>query len=158
MLTLEEYIKMANDEINAIAYPSAPSGLYSPIAYTMQLGGKRLRPALVLMACDAFGGNVERALRPAVGLELFHNFTLLHDDVMDNADVRRGMPTVHKRWNANTAILSGDAMLSMSAQYIGQVDPDILPRVNELFHRTAMEIYEGQQYDMDCLTGQPYVS
>ena len=149
MLTLEEYIKMANDEINAIAYPSAPSGLYSPIAYTMQLGGKRLRPALVLMACDAFGGNVERALRPAVGLELFHNFTLLHDDVMDNADVRRGMPTVHKRWNANTAILSGDAMLSMSAQYIGQVDPNILPRVNELFHRTAMEIYEGQQYDMD---------
>ena len=149
MLTLEEYIKMANDEINAIAYPSAPSGLYSPIAYTMQLGGKRLRPALVLMACDAFGGNVERALRPAVGLELFHNFTLLHDDVMDNADVRRGMPTVHKRWNANTAILSGDAMLSMSAQYIGQVDPDMLPRVNERFHRTAVEIYEGQQYDMD---------
>lgn len=149
MLTLEEYIKMANDEINAIAYPSAPSGLYSPIAYTMQLGGKRLRPALVLMACDALGGNAERAVKPAVGLELFHNFTLLHDDVMDNADVRRGMPTVHKRWNANTAILSGDAMLSMSAQYISQVPSDILPTVNELFHRTAMEIYEGQQYDMD---------
>ena len=149
MLNLDHYIKMANDEINAIHYPDAPSGLYEPIAYTMQLGGKRLRPALTLMACDALGGDPHKAVKAAVGLELFHNFTLLHDDVMDNADVRRGKPTVHRKWNANTAILSGDAMLSMSAQYVAQVAPEVLPAANELFHRTAMEIYEGQQYDMD---------
>ena len=149
MLSLEEYRKLANDEIAAIPYPATPNGLYEPIAYTMDLGGKRLRPALVLMACEAMGGDVEKAVKPAVGLELFHNFTLLHDDVMDNADVRRGKPTVHRRWNDNTAILSGDAMLTMSSQYVAQVEPAVLPEIMRLFNQTAMEIYEGQQYDMD---------
>ena len=149
MLSLEEYRKLANDEIAAIPYPATPNGLYEPIAYTMDLGGKRLRPALVLMACEAMGGDVKKAIKPAVGLELFHNFTLLHDDVMDNADVRRGKPTVHRRWNDNTAILSGDAMLTMSSQYVAQVEPTVLPEIMHLFNQTAMEIYEGQQYDMD---------
>ena len=149
MLSLEEYRKLANDEIAAIPYPATPNGLYEPIAYTMDLGGKRLRPALVLMACEAMGGDVKKAVKPAVGLELFHNFTLLHDDVMDNADVRRGKPTVHRRWNDNTAILSGDAMLTMSSQYVAQVEPAVLPEMIRLFNQTAMEIYEGQQYDMD---------
>ena len=149
MLSLEEYRKLANDEIAAIPYPATPNGLYEPIAYTMDLGGKRLRPALVLMACEAMGGDVKKAVKPAVGLELFHNFTLLHDDVMDNADVRRGKPTVHRRWNDNTAILSGDAMLTMSSQYVAQVEPAVLPEIMRLFNQTAMEIYEGQQYDMD---------
>ena len=148
MLSLEEYRKLANDEIAAIPYPATPNGLYEPIAYTMDLGGKRLRPALVLMACEAMGGDVKKAIKPAVGLELFHNFTLLHDDVMD-ADVRRGKPTVHRRWNDNTAILSGDAMLTMSSQYVAQVEPAVLPEIMRLFNQTAMEIYEGQQYDMD---------
>ncbi|MDO4510662.1 MAG: polyprenyl synthetase family protein [Bacteroidales bacterium] len=149
MLTLNEYRTMANEEIAAIAYPKSPKGLYEPITYTMDLGGKRLRPALVLMACDAFGGDPKKALKAAVGLELFHNFTLLHDDVMDKADVRRGKPTVHRCWNENTAILSGDAMLTMASQYVAQVDAAVLPAVMELFNRTAMEVYEGQQYDMD---------
>ena len=149
MLSLEEYRKLAKDEIAAIPYPATPNGLYEPIAYTMDLGGKRLRPALVLMACEAMGGDVKKAIKPAVGLELFHNFTLLHDDVMDNADVRRGKPTVHRRWNDNTAILSGDAMLTMSSQYVAQVEPAVLPEIMRLFNQTAMEIYEGQQYDMD---------
>ena len=144
MLSLEEYRKLANDEIAAIPYPATPNGLYEPIAYTMDLGGKRLRPALVLMACEAMGGDVKKAVKPAVGLELFHNFTLLHDDVMDNADVRRGKPTVHRRWNDNTAILSGDAMLTMSSQYVAQVEPAVLPEIMRLFNQTAMEIYEGQ--------------
>ena len=143
MLSLEEYRKLANDEIAAIPYPATPNGLYEPIAYTMDLGGKRLRPALVLMACEAMGGDVKKAVKPAVGLELFH------DDVMDNADVRRGKPTVHRRWNDNTAILSGDAMLTMSSQYVAQVAPAVLPEIMRLFNQTAMEIYEGQQYDMD---------
>lgn len=149
MLDLNEYRKMANDEIAAIPYPATPKGLYEPISYTMDLGGKRLRPALVMMACEALGGDINKALKAAVGLELFHNFTLLHDDVMDKADVRRGKPTVHRRWNENTAILSGDAMLTMATQYVAQVEPSVLPAVMELFNRTAMEIYEGQQYDMD---------
>ena len=115
----------------------------------MDLGGKRLRPVLVLMACDAVGGDINRAIKPAIGLEMFHNFTLLHDDVMDKADVRRGKPTVHRQWNDNVAILSGDAMLTMATQHIAKVYPAVLPQIMELFNRTAMEIYEGQQWDMD---------
>ena len=149
MKTFNEYLEMVNKEIKAIPYPQSPSNLYEPIAYTMALGGKRIRPVLVLMACDAVGGDVSKAVKPAVGLELFHNFTLLHDDVMDNADVRRGQPTVHRRWNDNVAILSGDTMLTMASQYIGQAEPEHLAAANELFNATAIEVYEGQQYDMD---------
>lgn len=149
MLRFEEYVKVASQAIAAIQYPKAPAALYEPIAYTMALGGKRLRPVLALMACDAFSGDYSRAINQAVGIELYHNFTLLHDDVMDKADVRRGKPTVHVRWNDNVAILSGDAMLTMAGQRVAEADSAHIKAAMELFNRTAMEVYEGQQYDMD---------
>ena len=152
MLTFNEYLERVNNAIKAIPYPQQPSHLYEPITYTMDLGGKRLRPALVLMACDAVGGDINRAITPAIGLEMFHNFTLLHDDVMDKADIRRGKPTVHVKWDDNTAILSGDAMLTMATQLIAQSPADVMPQVMDLYNRTAMEIYEGQQYDVDFET------
>ncbi|MGN0213449.1 MAG: polyprenyl synthetase family protein [Muribaculaceae bacterium] len=149
MLTFNEYLERVNNAIKAIPYPEQPSHLYEPITYTMDLGGKRLRPVLVLMACEAVGGDINRAITPAIGLEMFHNFTLLHDDVMDKADIRRGKPTVHVKWDDNTAILSGDAMLTMATQLIAQAPADVMPQVMDLYNRTAMEIYEGQQYDVD---------
>ena len=152
MHTFNEYLERVNNAIKAIPYPEQPSHLYEPITYTMDLGGKRLRPVLVLMACEAVGGDINRALTPAIGLEMFHNFTLLHDDVMDKADIRRGKPTVHVKWNDNTAILSGDAMLTMATQLIAQSPADVMPQVMDLYNRTAMEIYEGQQYDVDFET------
>ena len=152
MLTFNEYLERVNNAIKAIPYPEQPSHLYEPITYTMDLGGKRLRPVLVLMACEAVGGDINRALTPAIGLEMFHNFTLLHDDVMDKADIRRGKPTVHVKWDDNTAILSGDAMLTMATQLIAQSPADVMPQVMDLYNRTAMEIYEGQQYDVDFET------
>ena len=121
MKTFQEYLETVNQAIATIPYPAAPSKLYEPISYHMALGGKRVRPVLTLMACEAMGGELSHALDAAVGLEMFHNFTLLHDDVMDNADVRRGKTTVHRRWNANTAILSGDTMLTIATQYISDL-------------------------------------
>ena len=152
MHTFNEYLERVNNAIKAIPYPEQPSHLYEPITYTMDLGGKRLRPVLVLMACEAVGGDINRAITPAIGLEMFHNFTLLHDDVMDKADIRRGKPTVHVKWDDNTAILSGDAMLTMATQLIAQTPADVMPQVMDLYNRTAMEIYEGQQYDVDFET------
>ena len=152
MQTRNNYHAMIAEAIAGINYPERPAQLYEPIAYTMSLGGKRLRPLLTLITCDALGGDVKAALTPAVGLELFHNFTLLHDDVMDRADVRRGKPTVHRRWNDNVAILSGDTMLTLATQHMCQVSKTVLPAVISLFNRTAIEIYEGQQWDMDFET------
>ncbi len=129
-----------------------PPELYAPIAYTLSQGGKRLRPLLTLMACDLFGENPEKAVFPAMGLEIFHNFTLLHDDIMDNAPLRRGQPTVHKKWDSNTAILSGDTMFVMAYEYITRTEPDKLPRVLDLFNTTARAVCEGQQYDMNFET------
>lgn len=149
MLSFNEYLNKVNEAVEGINYPSTPSGLYEPIAYTMSLGGKRIRPSLVLMACDAFCGSIDKAVLPAVGLELYHNFTLLHDDVMDKADLRRGKPTVHIKWDENTAILSGDAMLTMATQFIAKAPANVMAQVMALYNKTAMEIYEGQQYDMD---------
>jgi len=146
MKTFQEYLDTVNQAIAHIPYPAQPSQLYEPIAYHMALGGKRVRPVLTLMACDAMGGDPATALDAAIGLEMFHNFTLLHDDVMDNADVRRGKPTVHRRWNDNTAILSGDTMLTIATQYIARCASQ---PVMDLFNNTAIEIYEGQQWDMD---------
>ena len=146
MKLFKEYLDTVNQAIAAIPYPKEPRQLYEPIAYHMALGGKRVRPVLTLMACEAMGGNMVRALDAALGLELFHNFTLLHDDVMDNADVRRGKPTVHFQWNDNTAILSGDTMLTIATQYIARTANW---QVMDLFNKTAIEIYEGQQWDMD---------
>ena len=146
MNSFQEYLDTVNRAIAKIPYPEQPLQLYEPIAYHMALGGKRVRPVLALMACDAFGGDLLVALDAAVGIEMFHNFTLLHDDVMDNADVRRGKPTVHRRWNDNTAILSGDTMLTIATQYIASTANW---QVLDLFNKTAIEIYEGQQWDMD---------
>ena len=146
MKAFQEYLDIVNGAIAVIPYPSQPNQLYEPIAYHMALGGKRVRPVLTLMACDAMGGDPSNAIDVAVGLEMFHNFTLLHDDVMDNADVRRGKPTVHRRWNDNTAILSGDTMLTIATQYIAR---SANWQCMDLFNKTAIEIYEGQQWDMD---------
>lgn len=147
--TTEYFADVIEHGIASLQYPARPAGLYEPIRYTLEGGGKRIRPVLLLATAAAYGLAPERALAPALGIELFHNFTLLHDDVMDNADVRRGRPTVHRRWNSETAILSGDTMLTMATQFIGRCSAALLPGVLYLFNRTAIEIYEGQQYDMN---------
>ena len=138
MQSFSDYLEIVNKAIAAVEYPAQPAHLYEPIAYTMSLGGKRLRPVLTLMACEAFGTPCEAAINQAVGLEFYHNFTLLHDDVMDKADVRRGKPTVHCRWDENTAILSGDAMLTTATIIMSKAPADKLPAVMDIFNRTAM--------------------
>ncbi len=143
------YLRLVDGAIENINYPKQPAKLYEPIAYTMALGGKRVRPVLTLMTCEAMGGDLQKAINPALGIELFHNFTLVHDDVMDRADLRRNKPTVHKRWDENVAILSGDAMLTMAVQAMSRVDDDIVAPIMEVFNDAAMKVYEGQQYDMD---------
>lgn len=143
------YLRLVEGAVNNINYPTQPANLYAPIAYTMRQGGKRVRPVLTLMTCEAMGGDPVKAVNVALGIELFHNFTLLHDDVMDRADLRRGQPTVHRKWNDNVAILSGDTMLNMAARAISQVDDDIVRPMVDLFNDTAIKVYEGQQYDMD---------
>lgn len=152
MVTEKEYITYINKALSEICYPEQPAGLYQPIAYTLDCGGKRIRPMLMLAVAEALGADKSVALNQAVGLEMFHNFTLLHDDVMDRADMRRGRPTVHVKWNESTAILSGDAMLTMASQFMAKDCGDSLAEVLALFNATAMEIYEGQQYDMDFET------
>lgn len=149
MVTLKEISALIDQGIANLPIPAKPEGLYGPIRYTMESGGKRLRPTLLLTCAAACGGDIKKSLPQALGLEMFHNFTLLHDDVMDNAEVRRGRPTVHRRWNRNTAILSGDAMLTLASQLMGNCDKAILPEVMSLFNKTALEVYEGQQLDMD---------
>lgn len=134
-----------------------PQQLYQPIVYTLDLGGKRLRPLLVLISCDLFGGDIEKAIYPAMGVEIFHNFTLLHDDIMDNAPLRRGNTTVHEKWDTNTAILSGDTMFVIAYEHVAKTDPALLPQVLDLFNDTARKVCEGQQYDMNFET-QPNVS
>lgn len=125
------------------------AGLYEPVSYSLSAGGKRLRPSLALMAADAFGNAAERAERAAVGLEIFHNFTLLHDDVVDQSDMRRGRPSVHAKWDVNTAILSGDTMLTLATRCVSDVDDSILRRVLDTFNEMALRVYEGQRLDMD---------
>ena len=149
MVTLKEISALIDQGIANLPIPAKPEGLYAPIRYTMESGGKRLRPTLLLTCAAACGGDIKKSLPQALGLEMFHNFTLLHDDVMDNAEVRRGRPTVHRRWNRNTAILSGDAMLTLASQLMGDCDKAILPEVMSIFNKTALEVYEGQQLDMD---------
>ena len=141
--------ELINRHFESIGWDIEPHNLYDPIAYTLEAGGKRIRPTLVLMACRLFGGDVEKALMPATATEVFHNFTLLHDDVMDNADTRRKRMTVHKKWDVNTAILSGDAMMIKAYQFLENVPADKLPAALSLFSRTAIEVCEGQQYDVD---------
>lgn len=153
MRSISEYSELIEESIRNLGLPVAElPGLYEPINYGLDSGGKRLRPVLTLMTCDAFGGDLTKALRPAVGMEMFHNFTLLHDDVMDKSDLRRGRPTVHKKWNESTAILSGDTMLTLATQLVSEVEDDKLRMVLDSFNRMAIDVYEGQQMDMDFET------
>lgn len=148
MLTSDEILKKVNEGLNALPYDREPASLYEPIRYVLSLGGKRIRPVLMLLGYNLFKEHPEHILMPALGLETYHNYTLLHDDLMDNADLRRGHQTVHKKWDANKAILSGDSMLVLAYQRIAQCDAAHLPQVLSLFTETALEIGEGQEYDM----------
>ena len=129
-----------------------PKQLYTPISYALESGGKRLRPMLTLMATKLFGGDINKAMPAAVALEIFHNFTLLHDDIMDRADMRRNRPTVHVKWDDNTAILSGDAMLIKAYQYLSKTETDKKEEILDLFTTTALQVCEGQQYDANFET------
>jgi geranylgeranyl diphosphate synthase type II len=135
--------------IHQHSYPQEPKELYEPISYFMDLGGKRLRPVLLLLAADLYKVDLEKAIKPALAIELFHNFTLMHDDIMDKAPLRRGKDTVHKKWNDSVAILSGDVMLIEAYKLMMQVNPKILPEVLNIFNTTAIEVCEGQQFDMN---------
>ncbi len=129
-----------------------PQNLYNPIDYILDLGGKRLRSIMVLMGCDLLGGKIEQALDAALAIEMFHNFSLIHDDIMDKAPIRRGMPTVHKKWNLNTGLLSGDAMLILANTYFNSYSGKTYKELQMLFNKTALEVCEGQQYDIDFET------
>jgi geranylgeranyl diphosphate synthase type II len=138
-----------NDYLGALGYPETPTLLYRPIEYTLEAGGKRLRPVFVLMSYGLFADDYSVALPCAAAVEVFHNFTLLHDDIMDNAPLRRGRPTVWNRWGENVAILSGDAMIISSYSLLAKAPSHLLQRIMECFNRVAMQVCEGQQYDMD---------
>lgn len=157
--TLREYIE---EGLRALPLEQQPVELYEPIRYTLELGGKRMRPILMLMACEMMGGKLAQALPPALGVELFHNFTLLHDDIMDEAPLRRGQPTVYQKYNANIAILSGDVMYTIACQQVAEAPVAALKPVLAVFHHTAIAVCEGQQYDMnfetlDTVTIEDYV-
>ena len=149
MKTFHDILKIVNASLEELSWEREPQGLYAPIAYTLSLGGKRVRPALTLMACNVFSDDLSPAIQPALGIEIFHNFTLLHDDIMDKADIRRGKPTVHKQWDENTAILSGDIMQILAYVLISETPVQHLKKVLDLFSRTAIEVCEGQQYDLE---------
>lgn len=149
MLKAEDLLAEVNTFLDNIPYDRAPQSLYEPIRYVLSMGGKRIRPVLMLLAYNLFKDDPQSILMPACALETYHNYTLLHDDLMDNADLRRGHPTVHRRWDANTAVLSGDTMLVLAYQRMAQCRADKMPEVLSLFTETALEIGEGQQYDME---------
>jgi geranylgeranyl diphosphate synthase type II len=149
MYTLLELQEILKKEINTTQIGREPFTLYDPINYILESGGKRIRPALVLLACNLFTDDLSQAIKPAIGLEIFHNFTLLHDDIMDKADIRRGNPTVHKKWDENTAILSGDAMLIKAYDYFFDCQSPNFREILKVFNQTAIEVCEGQQYDME---------
>ena len=149
MYSKEELSAIIEEYIHALPFPEEPDTLYEPIVYSLGKGGKRLRPLLAMMACNIFSDDVACALPCAAAVEVFHNFTLLHDDIMDNAAVRRGKPAVHRKWGVNSAILSGDAMMIYSYRLLEQADPAILPRIFRIFNDTSLKVCEGQQYDMD---------
>lgn len=152
MKTADEILKMVNEFLDHLSYDRKPESLYEPIKYVLSMGGKRIRPTLMLLAYNLYKENPEDILMNACALETYHNYTLLHDDLMDNADMRRGHLTVHKKWNDNTAILSGDSMLVLAFQRMMQCDTKHLKDILNLFTVTALEIGEGQQYDMEFET------
>ena len=147
--TNNEILELFEGSLAQLCMPEEPELLYIPIIYSMSGGGKRLRPVLLLLTAEAFGGSAEEAMPAALAVEIFHNFTLLHDDIMDNADVRRGKPSVYAKWGGNVALLSGDAMLISAYKSLAKVSSERLPRVLNIFSDMALEVCEGQQYDMD---------
>ncbi len=149
MFTASELLEKINSHIADLKFTRTPQGLYDPVSYVLSMGGKRIRPVLMLMSYNLYKEDLARIYGPATGIEVYHNYTLLHDDLMDRADRRRGKETVHKVWNDNTAILSGDAMLVLAYQFMAQCPADYLKEVMELFSLTALEICEGQQMDME---------
>ena len=149
MHTIDYLQKKVKETFDQIKFDSKPDELYQPIDYTLSVGGKRMRPIITLMACDLFGGDINKALNAAVGLELFHNFTLIHDDIMDNAPIRRGQESVYKKWNPNIAILSGDTLFANAYEYMIKTDIKVLVEVLKIFNQTAISICEGQQFDMN---------
>lgn len=149
MYTTTELLDIVNAHLTELKFERTPQGLYDPVSYVLSLGGKRIRPVLMLMAYNLYQEDVKSILGPATGIEVYHNYTLLHDDLMDRADKRRGKATVHKVWNDNTAILSGDAMLVLAYQFMAQCNADKLKEVMDLFSLTALEICEGQQLDIE---------
>lgn len=145
----KDLLKIFEHSLAEISFPSKARDLYTPIEYTLEPAGKRLRPMLCLKACEAFSGDPLKALNQAMAIEMFHNFTLIHDDVMDRSDTRRGKPTVFAKWGSTQAILSGDALLTIATQKAAEAPADKISDVLKVFNRTALEVYEGQQLDMD---------
>jgi len=149
MYSLEELSELVEKSITTIDFPEEPQNLYNPISFVLSNGGKRIRPILSLAACNMFSESIDKAIYPALGVEVFHNFTLVHDDIMDGAFIRRNKETIHKKWNTNTAILSGDAMSIMAYQLLSKTDSKYLHQVIDVFNSFALGICEGQQLDMD---------
>ena len=149
MVTLKEAQSLVERHLQNISIPDTPPELYEPVKYILSLGGKRIRPALVLLGCDLFSGGVETALMPAMAIEIFHNFTLMHDDIMDRSEVRRGNPAVHIKYDENIALLSGDVMSILASRLINQSPGVVLHTVHDIFTHTAMQVCEGQQLDMN---------
>ncbi len=150
--TNNEILELFESALAQLTMPEEPELLYTPIIYSMSGGGKRLRPVLLLITAEAFGGSLDEAMPAALAVEIFHNFTLLHDDIMDNADVRRGKPSVYAKWGGNVALLSGDAMLITAYKSLAKVASEPLSKVMSIFSDMALEVCEGQQYDMDFET------
>jgi geranylgeranyl diphosphate synthase, type II len=149
MLSFYQCSEVIENELRNLRLNTEPRELYDPIRYILSIGGKRIRPGLLLMGNNLFSDSVDAAINPAIAIEIFHNFTLLHDDIMDNAIVRRNKPTVHEKWNKNIALLSGDSMLIKAYEYMSKSDPSIVGSVLNVFNKTAIEVCEGQQYDMN---------
>jgi len=152
MVDTKNYNKALKEYLSKVILVKEPVQLYEPIKYIVSLGGKRLRPVLTLMSCDFFNGDFKKALPAALAMELFHNFSLIHDDIMDEAPLRRGKETVHQKWNLNTGILSGDAMLIIAYQLFEEYEPEKFSELAKLFSQTALKVCEGQQYDVDFET------
>ncbi|UCH13927.1 MAG: polyprenyl synthetase family protein [Bacteroidales bacterium] len=149
MYTFEHCQDIINKELEDVSFKDSPVNLYEPIRYILFIGGKRLRPSLTLMGCNLFSDKIDNAIYPALAIELFHNFTLMHDDLMDKSDIRRNYSTVHKKWNENIAILSGDAMLVKSYECISKCQESLIIKALKIFNEAAIKVCEGQQYDMD---------
>ncbi|MBN3662257.1 MAG: polyprenyl synthetase family protein, partial [Ornithobacterium rhinotracheale] len=149
MTKIAQYQELIQQALTQNSLIKQPEALYEPMEYILQLGGKRLRPTLCLMGCELFGGDINEALKPSLAMEYFHNFTLMHDDIMDDAPIRRGKATVHEKYDINTALLSGDALMIKSYQLFNELKPEVFKKVVTHFSQMAIELCEGQQYDMN---------